>query len=413
MNKREKRFYQKKKFIIPAILVVILALAIPIIYHYRTPIMVSFMREKTLPVVTVSGSWEEMGYQVASNPKFSKNMHRLAGMFKSSFPPEKASSYYEKIKPLMPESIISQMKGMARGLSEANEISFDEAWDDVLVWNFFMVGTYLKGCTAFAVNTGNDLYLAHNTDLPYLYGFGGAIIIFNPSENNGYKFVSYYQPSFAGAALAENETGLAVVFNAAYPTKRDFGLPPDMFVRKIIAECSSVEEVVDSFNTFLENGGKFAHNGCILTLMDFKTGKMARIEVAPDRIEVEYGWQSDQINYLVTTNHYRMMPKRNGKDDFNTSSYARFERCNMLVKSQKDFSQDTILKILSDHDGQDHGTGHTICRHQDINTGTIDFLYFDSNFTLHYIEGHPCNYWHDKSVLREVKWKEILNKAVS
>lgn len=413
MKNERKQFYRKKIFVIPLTLLIILAAALPLIYRYRTPIMVRLLKEKELPVVVVSGSWEEMGYKIASNPKFSKNMHRLAGMFKRSFPPGKASSYYEKIKPLMPESIISQMTGMAKGLSEANNISYDEAWDDVIVWNFFMASTYLNGCTAFAVNTGNELYLAHNTDLPYLYGFGGSVIIFNPSDNSGYKFLSYYQPSFVGVALAENETGLAVVFNAAYPTKRDFGLPPEMFVRKIIEECSGIDEAVNSFNSFLESGGKFAHNGCILTLMNFKTGDMARIEVAPDRIEVEYGWQSDDKKYLITTNHYRMMPERNGKDDFNTSSYARFERCNMLVKSQKDFSRETILKILSDHDGRDHGTEHTICRHTNINEGTIDFLYFDSNFTLNYIEGHPCEYWEDKSVLKEVKWIDILGKDIS
>ncbi|RMF95377.1 MAG: hypothetical protein D6734_05665 [Candidatus Schekmanbacteria bacterium] len=408
---RKKSLFRKKIFIIPFSLLIIIVAALSLIYHYRTPIMISLLREKTLPVVVVSGTWEEMGYQVASNPKFSKNIHRLAGMFKSSFPPEKALSYYEKIKELIPKDIIEQMRGMAKGLSEANNISFEEGWNDVLIWNFFMVGTYIRGCTAFAVNTGKELYLAHNTDLPYLYSFGGAIIIFNPKDTGKYSFVSYYQPSFVGATLTENETGLAIVFNAAYPTNRDYGLPPEMFIRKVIEECSSVDEVISSFKSFIENGGKFAHNGCILTLMDFKTGKMARIEVAPDRIEYEYGWQENDKQYLVSTNHYRLMPERNGKDDFNTSSYARFERCNMLVKLQKNFSQQTILKILSDHDGQDHGTAHTICRHEDINKGTIDFIYFDSNFTLYYIEGHPCDYWHNKSLLQKVKWKEILQKT--
>ena len=183
------------------------------------------------------------------------------------------------------------MQGIARGEAKALGISSEEAWKDVLIWNFFVTSTYMKerkGCTGFAVESKDGSFLAHNTDVDYLYALGGSIIIFKPNPGMGYSFVSFYQPGYTGVALGENSAGLATVFNAAYPSKRDYGLPPEMFVRKIMQECGSLEDAIKAFQSFLKNGGRFAHNGAFFTFMDFKTHRMARVEIAPDRVEVDY-----------------------------------------------------------------------------------------------------------------------------
>ena len=411
MTEKKKRFFQKKAFVISICVFLAIGISLSVVRHYRTPIILYFMGSKTLPVVVVKGTWEEMGYQVGSRKEFAKDIHQLVKFFTMSVPAEKSFLYYEKVKHLLPASINEQMKGLAKGVSESMDIPFDEAWKDVIVWNFFIPNTYLKSCTAFAVTTPKGSYLAHNTDLDYLYGLGGAAIIFKPNPGLGHPFISFFNPGFCSVSLAENLEGLAVVFNAAYPNGRDYGIPPELFLRKVIAECSSIEEVVSSFDSFIRNGGRFAHNGSNSTFLDFKTGKMVRVEIAPDKVEFDYGTTDGDKKYVLATNHYRLMPERNGKDDFNTSSYARYERCRMLLETTDDFNMTSIFKILTDHDGKAYGTNHTICRHEDLNKGTINSIYFDGDFTLHYILGNPCNYLKDLSLLQTIRWKEMLEKS--
>jgi hypothetical protein len=128
--------------------------------------------------------------------------------------------------------------------------------------------------------------------------------------------------------------------------------------------------------------------------------------VAPDRIEVEYGSARNNKTFIVTTNHYRLMPGRNDRDDFNTSSCARFERCMMLLDMTRDVALPAVLTILADHDGKVFGTDHTICRHKDLNAGTNSFLAFDDTFTMYYILGNPCRLRDNSSLLQRVAWKE-------
>lgn len=394
--------------IIAAIVIALLGLLIGGLYYFRTPVMMYFFSKNQYPVIVVSGTWEEMGYQIGSRPDFAKNIHRLASFLRKPFPVDKAHLYFDKTKQFIPESISEQMRGLAKGEAKALGIPYDTAWNDVLIFNFFMPSTYMKSCTAFAISSKDGSFLAHNTDQEYLYSLGGSVIIFKPNSGLGYPFVSFYHPGFAGVALGENAAGLAVLFNATYPGQRDYGLPPDMFVRRIMQECSTLEDAIEVFKSFIKNGGRFAHNGANLTFLDFKTNHMARIEIVSDHIEVYKGEHYKDKEFVVTTNHYRLMPEQNKRDGFNTSSYARYERCDMLLKTEKEITFQTVLKILSDHDSQSYGTEHTICRHRDLNMGTINFLAFDDTFTLYYIIGNPCRYYKDSSVLQVVHWKELL-----
>jgi predicted choloylglycine hydrolase len=363
------------------------------------------------PVVVVSGTWEEMGYQIGSRKECAKNIRRTASFVRRDFTTAEATLYFDKVKSFIPESVLTQMKGLARGLSDVLNISYEEAWKDVLVWNFYVASTYMKSCTAFAVSSPGGNFIAHNTDLEYLYSLGGVVTIFKPDPGLGYPFVSFFSPGFVGVGLSENLTGLAVVYNAAFPSGRQYGLPPLLMVRKVMEKCSSLDEAIQTFQSFLDGGGRFAHNGTNLTLMDFKTGELALLELAPDRIEVDRGIIEGQKRYVLTTNHYHLMPERNQREDFNTSSYARFERAKMLLTITEDFSLAQILKILSDHDGQEQGTNHTICRHKDLNVGTNSFHVFDDQFTLYYILGNPCRYWGDPTILQTVRWRKVLEQG--
>ncbi len=407
----KKRFYKRKAFYICLAVVCVLGVLLGGFNYFRTPILLSLFGENAHPVVIVSGTWEEMGYQVGSREDLAKGIRRTASFIHKAFPPDKASTYFDRAAPMIPQSIMDQMKGLARGLSDALSISYDDAWRDVIAWNFFMPSTYIKSCTAFAVTSPGGAFIAHNTDQEYIHSLDGAVIIFNPDQGLGHPFVSFFPPGFVGAGLAQNHTGLAVVFNAAFPSERDYGLPPLMMVRKVMEECGSLAETIQVFQSFIKEGGRFAHNGANLTFIDFKTGEMALIELAPDRVEVDHGKRWGNKRLVLTTNHYCMMPERNQREEYNTSSYARLERAQMLLSIEEDFSVESILKIQSDHDGQEQGTNHTICRHKNLNFGTISFHLFDDQFVLYYILGNPCRYWKDPTVLQTVPWKKMLEQG--
>jgi predicted choloylglycine hydrolase len=407
----KKRFYRRKVFLIPVCAVLLVAVGLAGLYYFRTPLLLALLGTDAHPVVVVSGTWEEMGYQLGSRVEFAQSIRRTASFQRGAVPLEKAKLYFEKAEPLLPKSALEQMKGLARGVSEALSISFEDAWGDILVWNFFVPNTYIKGCTAFAVTTPKGRFLAHNTDLEYIYNLGGAVIIFKPDPGLGYPYVSFFSPGFVGVAMGENSAGLAVVYNAAFPSRRDYGLPPLMMVRKIMRECGSLDEVVRTFQSFLDEGGRFAHNGANLLFMDFNAGQMARVELASDRVEVDRGMTWEEKHFVLQTNHYCLMPERNKREEDNTSSYARFERAKMLLKVQEDFTVESVLKMLSDHDGEKQGHNHTICRHKNINVGTNNTLVFDDQFTLYYLLGNPCRYGKNPKILQVVRWKELLEKS--
>ena len=163
-----KTFFFRKKLLIlfSCILLCLLGSVLAVAYYFRTPVILYFAGEKAYPVITVSGTWEEMGFQLGSRPDFAKRIHQLTPMFAKACPYEKARDYYNRIQYLISGSIQEQMNGLARGEAEILNIPFEEAWKDILVWNFFITITYMKGCTAFAVSTEKGAFLAHK----YLLG---------------------------------------------------------------------------------------------------------------------------------------------------------------------------------------------------------------------------------------------------
>lgn len=407
----KRRFYKRKVFYICLGVICLLGVLLGGLYYFRTPILMTLFGKDAYPVVVVSGTWEEMGYQTSSRMDFAKSIQRTVSYMSKSFSPEKAQLYFDKVEPMIPHNIVEQMRGLARGLSDTLDISYDKAWKDILVWNFFIPSTYIKSCTAFAVNSPGGAFIAHNTDQEYIHTLDGSVSIFKPDPGLGYPFVSFFSPAFVGVCLGENLAGLAVVYNAAFPSKRDYGLPPLMMIRKVMEECGSLDETIQVFQSFLKEGGRFSHNGANLIFIDFKTEEMALIELAPDRVEVDRGKRWGNKKLVLTTNHYCMMPERNQREEYNTSSYARFERAKMLLRIEEKFTLESIIKILSDHDGKEQGTNHTICRHKNINTGTCYFHAFDDQFALYYTMGNPCRYWQDPTILQTVRWKEILEQG--
>lgn len=405
----------KKFLLILTGAVIVTAALVAGAYYFRTPLLLGMFGTSTCPVVVVSGTWEEMGYQIGSRRDIAVKTSRLAMLIRRSFSAEDAGRYYKKAEPFLTEDIKAQMKGFARGLADSLQVSYAQAWDTVLVTNFYLPYNETIQCTAVAVTSPEAAFLAHNSDDLYLNTIVRAtIVIFNPAADSGPAFFSFSPlPVLAGVMLGENASGIAVAYNAACQAKGDYGLPPYIMVRRVMQECTSIEEVVHTFQSFIADGGRFSQEGSILTFIDFKTKQVARIEVASDRVEIDRGTSKDGSTTVVGANHYRMMPERNRHSEWSLSSYARFERAGVLLSMRKENTLQSILQLMSDHDGMPNGCGYTICCHRDLNFGTVFTHIFDDQFALHFIEGNPCRYGKDPAILQTIRWKEILAEGPS
>jgi len=397
----------KKLYSIAVVFFFSVCLCLGLLFYFRTPVLTAFLGKEKVPVVVVSGTWEDMGFQIGSRNEFAAGIRRTAWLARRLFPPERARSYFKRVESFIPRSSLDHMRGIAKGVAAVSDISYDDAWEDILLLNFAYMPA---GCTAFAVCSQAGSYIAHNTDEYYVLTFSQAVIVFNPDNESGYPFVSFGSPAFGGVMMGENTEGLAAVCNAAFPSDRVLGLPPQFLVRRSLEECSSIEDAVRLFTSFVEKGGRFGYIGYNITYIDFTAGKLARLEIAPDRVEVDYGQAWGEKRFVAAANHYSLMPGRNQRAEHNTSSYARYERVKLLLKREKSYNTETIVRILADHDEQRHGTNHTICRHTNLNKGTCNCLFFDSTFTLYYMLGNPCRYSENPQALQTIRWTDMLGR---
>ena len=88
----------------------------------------------------------------------------------------------------------------------------------------------------------------------------GFLIYYQP-DNGDNAFLSFFSPAFVGAALAVNDSGLAVTYNVGGRNKNSAaGLTVLLKTREVMATCGSVAEAVESFKTFLDAGGTYGYS---------------------------------------------------------------------------------------------------------------------------------------------------------
>lgn len=236
-------------------------------------------------VITVQGSWTEMGRQTALH--FHSWISTMANMFTTYLyvTPELARAYYDGVEDILPEDILQQMQGMALGLCEARSISYNAAWDMVLINN---MGMDIYNCEAFAFSSPDGTFLGHTTATSYISYL--SVIYYQPDTgDNG--FWSLFAPGFIGVSLGLNDKGIGIVYNSAPNSPALSGLPIIMMIREVMAKASSMNEALGYFTDFLDSGNFFGKAGANMIFVDFNEATMKMVYAESETVVWHDGYE--------------------------------------------------------------------------------------------------------------------------
>jgi hypothetical protein len=293
-----------------------------------------------LPVLIVSGTPEEIGRQKAVLTgdvvfkliDYPKKFLRSGDI--SEERRQKLVEMGESLKPQIPTDYRDEMRAFAK------KAGFDNQWDVGFLSNV-MVDIYRGGfsCSSLIVDaprseTGGPLF-GHNLDF---YTFGmldkyGLVTVHRPSGKHAFASVGF--PGFFGCVQGINDAGLALAVHEIFLSKdrapmfNPNGLPYSMCFRRILEECSTVEEA--------EKLLRSTERTTLLSLAVCDRRGSAVFELTPKTVAVRRG--SDGL--CICTNHFR------------TPELIMFAWCNRyrtLEKSQssKTIGVDDVAKKLDD-----------------------------------------------------------------
>ncbi|MCX5886758.1 MAG: C45 family autoproteolytic acyltransferase/hydrolase [Proteobacteria bacterium] len=366
--------------------------------------------DKIAPLATFKGSWYEIGRQVGQTYpdyliEFGSIMGDvLEGYAPPDWPPQR---YYDEIYDLVPQSIKDHLQGMAAGLSEVFPVSYDYAWDIVLKQNMATellnmtnmssipqspeATSWIRGCTAFAVSSEAGAFICHNTDAQTM-GYNMSTVMYWQPDNGDNAYLTIDPPGWADVAFGLNDKGIAVTMNAGSPNVDALiGLPNNFMIRNVMEHASTLEEAVNYFQSFIDNGNNFGTGGAIVHLFDFNQSTMAKIQVRSAAIDVSYGQVSQYgVSYIASTNHY--VGDFNPEPDYySESSFVRYDRLLELLENTQTFDLDACWAVLSDTNGGQANKDTISCKGGFGGASTV-FGTVHASGGLYYVLGRPDAY---------------------
>jgi isopenicillin-N N-acyltransferase like protein len=293
-----------------------------------------------LPVLIVSGTPEEIGRQKAAltgdivlklidyPKKFLENASR------GEERRQKLLEMGKELKPQIPPDYRTEMRAFAV------KLGYDGDWDLGLLSNV-MVDIYRGGfnCSSIMVEasrsaTGGPLF-GHNLDF-YTLGMLDKLSLVSVHRPTGkHAFASVGFPGFFGCVQGMNDAGLAVAVHEIFLSKdrapmfNPKGVPYSMCFRRILEECSTVDEA--------EKLLRSTERTTLLSLSVCDRKKAAVFELTPKTVAVRYG--TDGLCFC--TNHFR------------TPELAMFAFCGRYRSFEKSrslpmFGVDDVAKKLDD-----------------------------------------------------------------
>jgi len=380
-------------------------------------------------VIELKGSWHNIGRQVSQY--FPEDVYGGAVLFSQAMgiPADEAREYYNQVESMIPADIKEELTGMAEGLADYYNFTPDYAWDLILIWNFgFDIFTKQQlepldqagACTAFCLNSEAGMFLGHNTDnypsakYPTAEDYG---VVYNFVPANGdQSFLHFFAPGFAGVVLAINESGIGVTFNVGRPNKDyTFGLPVTFMIREAVAKSRTLDEAIEYFQDFQEQGGHYAHQGANIIITDFKSKSMARLQITSGDMRVTYGQQlKPGVTYVACTNHFdddfSPLSEAAKLDASNVSSISRYQRLMELLQQQTTYDLNACWTILTDH-GDTTPNNKTICRKTPYTATTITNIFTSDK--AYYTLGVPCEYLPYYGEPQTVDLKQIIKPAIA
>lgn len=331
---------------------------------------------QTFPLIEVSGSAYEMGYQhgaqaAALVQRYLLWIEKLTGKPRDLLG-RKAMAFLPLIEALSP-AMVAEIRGLADGAG----ISLEEA---VLCQARAEAASVPEGgCTAFALKgtaTSDGHALAgQNQDLAPEYADVGLIVRIKPDDGRPRALMFTFAGQLGYAGM--NEHGVAQFANSVYDYKWRLGLP-HYPLKRVMLEKQTVEECVEMLAR---------HRPCSAANVVLCDGRdhVADVEIRPDGMARYYGEEPDAI---LHSNHYVTPAFAPYETHSIPDSCSRLDRMRALVSENwGGITVDTMKRILADHEGDPSA----ICRHGGGGWHSIcGYIAEPAKGLLHIRHGHGC-----------------------
>ena len=306
------------------------------------------MSGQTFPLIAVSGSSYEMGYQHGRQAgdlvqRYLTWIEKITGKSRADLC-QNAQKFLPLIEALSP-ALVEEMRGLAEGA----ELSFEEALLCQARGEVAQVAP--EGCTAFALTgsaTEDGQTLAgQNQDLSPEYADVGILLHVQPSDGRPRALMFTFAGQLGYSGM--NQHGLAHFANALYDCPWQLGLPHYPLKRVMLEQ--------DNLDTCMQILAK--HPTCSAGNMVFccGDGEIADVEIRPEGAAI---FRDESPDSVIHTNHYLTTEFAPLETHSLADSCSRQDRMRALV--QEHWGEITVEKmkaILSDHAGDPAG----ICRH--------------------------------------------------
>ncbi len=334
------------------------------------------MTGQTFPLIEVSGSSYEMGYQHGAQAadlvkRYILWIEKLTGKSRALLC-ENAMAFLPLMKALSP-SYTEEVRGLADGAG----ISFEEAM--LCQARAEAARSTEGGCSAFAVTgsaTADHQPLAgQNTDMQPEFADVAILLRVKPTDGRPRALMLTFAGQLGYAGM--NQHGLAQFANGLYDYQWRLGLP-HYPLKRVMLEKQTVEECVELLNRYRPC------SAANVVLCDSR-GQIADMEVRPDG---NARFQGEHPDCLLHTNHYLTPEFAAHETDSFPDSRPRLDRMKTLVQeSWGRITAETMKTILADHVGDPGG----ICRHGALGRYSfIGYIAEPAKGLFHVRRGHGC-----------------------
>jgi isopenicillin-N N-acyltransferase like protein len=289
-----------------------------------------------LPVLTVGGSWEEMGEQVgvlALKPADSLVAHFREYLEKKGLKPVLPVIYTasEAMFARFPKEYRTEIESMIKASGADRNL--------IVLANTAFDLQQLVGCSGLLVSakrsaTGGSLY-GRNFDFPFDDAIAeySLVVVYRPTGKKAFAMVTF--PGLLAASVGMNEDGLALGANTAKrtgdgaPPFDPEGMPYFIAAREVMEGCRSVDE----FDRWMH-----AHTRTAMgILLGCDPKRQAIFEITTKNISV----RTPEDGLLYCTNHFRAAPM---KTESKCWRYPKLEKSRELAK----LSVADVARLLND-----------------------------------------------------------------
>lgn len=289
-----------------------------------------------VPVLTVQGTPEEMGQQIAElaikpSPKLAEYPHDLLDRVWAGWTWDYLMKQGRKLLPQFPDDHRREMDAMIRHSPQLPA-------DSILAGNTLFDVKKMVACSSIIVEpararSGAGL-LGRNLDFPdmgYLHEYT-LVTVYRPTGKHAFASVGF--PGMVGVLSGINDAGLALTMHEVYqsadgaPKFDSKGMPYALVYRRVMEECTTIEEAAALIASVPRTTST---NVALLEA----SGRGAVIEVSVRSVVVRP--TMDGVNHC--TNHFQSKPLR---PLFLWNMYGTLER----NKTLKDYHEKPSFSVL-------------------------------------------------------------------